>query len=507
LDAIADLRAFGAAAGDYLTAMLETGASLGEVRGQAALFRAELEAQLRQAGLSEEAIKQYVEAAMLAPDQIETAIKLSGAEQARFKLNAYLGLLEGKIPPEVATQVIAQIESGNLDAAASTLKNFAATNPVDIDLTPKGVDKIDEASGKITDLPRKYDPLIAATGGYTDANLDALDAVLSLGDAYQGTLAQLASEDPQKAITYAEQMREQFANVVAGLGLTKEELESYYELLGIAEPQVETAIKISINEAELFALTTTIDLLTDLDSLSPEVTLQLSDALLRNDYEEVRRLLESEVSATLSADGQRALATFFAFEQYVTTADPTTTIGANDEPARLRFGFLLRDISAARPELQLTLRVSALADAFPIFGTAGSPGTAGLDGLAGFNPGGLDGDPRTPFRTGGFVRGRGTSISDDIPASLSNGEYVVQASAVDRIGVPTLEAINNGMMPTASVGSDKGQAALMDTLRQLAARIADMGGDTVNIYETQSARQTAEELFRVRSANRFLAGR
>lgn len=46
--------------------------------------------------------------------------------------------------------------------------------------------------------------------------------------------------------------------------------------------------------------------------------------------------------------------------------------------------------------------------------------------------------------TGGYVTGAGTSTSDSIPAMLSNGEYVMQASAVRRIGVPALNAMNAG---------------------------------------------------------------
>ncbi|MFF2009175.1 hypothetical protein ACFVWY_08890 [Streptomyces sp. NPDC058195] len=47
------------------------------------------------------------------------------------------------------------------------------------------------------------------------------------------------------------------------------------------------------------------------------------------------------------------------------------------------------------------------------------------------------------FRAGGGqVNGPGTSTSDSIPAMLSNGEYVVRASAVDRYGLPLLDAIN-----------------------------------------------------------------
>jgi TP901 family phage tail tape measure protein len=43
---------------------------------------------------------------------------------------------------------------------------------------------------------------------------------------------------------------------------------------------------------------------------------------------------------------------------------------------------------------------------------------------------------------GGPVHGAGTATSDSIPAYLSDGEYVVRASAVDHYGVDTLEAIN-----------------------------------------------------------------
>jgi TP901 family phage tail tape measure protein len=47
------------------------------------------------------------------------------------------------------------------------------------------------------------------------------------------------------------------------------------------------------------------------------------------------------------------------------------------------------------------------------------------------------------FEPGGNVRGPGTGTSDSIPAMLSNGEYVVKASAVSQYGVPLLHAINS----------------------------------------------------------------
>lgn len=48
------------------------------------------------------------------------------------------------------------------------------------------------------------------------------------------------------------------------------------------------------------------------------------------------------------------------------------------------------------------------------------------------------------FASGGAVDGPGTGTSDSIPAMLSNGEYVLNAQAVDRLGVPFLNGLNTG---------------------------------------------------------------
>ena len=46
------------------------------------------------------------------------------------------------------------------------------------------------------------------------------------------------------------------------------------------------------------------------------------------------------------------------------------------------------------------------------------------------------------YGPGGGVYGPGTATSDSIPAYLSNGEYVVRASAVQQLGVPFMDTIN-----------------------------------------------------------------
>ena len=46
------------------------------------------------------------------------------------------------------------------------------------------------------------------------------------------------------------------------------------------------------------------------------------------------------------------------------------------------------------------------------------------------------------YATGGEVRGAGTGTSDSIPAKLSNGEFVINASSAKQIGMPILNALN-----------------------------------------------------------------
>ena len=509
-DAVNDLRDLGSATNDYLTALLKTGATSDEVRNQAAGFRVELEKQLRAAGLSEEAIRQYVEAANLAPEQIETAIKLSGIESARFKLNAYLGLLDGKIPPEVATTIIAAIERDDLNGAAGILRDFAKTNPVAIDFTPEGVDKIDEAKGKLTDLPRVYDPARIAAGEYTTANLNALDSVLGLGDAYKDYLSELAKSDPGKAISEGERLRESFAKTVDGLNLTEDELHSYYGLLGIAPEQVSTALSISIDNAELFALTTTIDLLQNIDELSPEVQLQLSDALLRNDYEEVRRLLQGELQAEFGIDPTIGEETYRKITERWRSEQQNIPVGIDDTEARSDAAALFFDIGRLAPIIKVGIEYAF--DAGAATGAAALSGAGRLAGAGvGFGgklgggqapyPGGYDGNPATPYpraKGGPVGPGRDYLVGEEGPELVTFGA----AGTVIPAG-PTAQL----MQPTSSLGNDKGQAELLAALRDLAAAQAQASGDTVNVYESTSARQTAEEILRVKQANRFLAGR
>lgn len=94
----------------------------------------------------------------------------------------------------------------------------------------------------------------------------------------------------------------------------------------------------------------------------------------------------------------------------------------------------------------------------------------------------------------GAIRGPGTATSDSIPAMLSDGEYVLRASAVRRWGLDFLNALNSGFMP-----------AMAPPRYALGGLVGDSGGSsgdevTINLnmsgqkMKMRSSRDTAMQL-------------
>jgi TP901 family phage tail tape measure protein len=69
------------------------------------------------------------------------------------------------------------------------------------------------------------------------------------------------------------------------------------------------------------------------------------------------------------------------------------------------------------------------------------------------------------YATGGLVTG-GSGYKDDVPAMLSQGEYVIRKSSVEKYGAANLEKMNSGGMPRFAAGGDiflpgtRGQTAI-----------------------------------------------
>lgn len=93
------------------------------------------------------------------------------------------------------------------------------------------------------------------------------------------------------------------------------------------------------------------------------------------------------------------------------------------------------------------------------------------------------------FATGGMIRGPGTSTSDSIPALLSNGEYVIRAAAVRKLGKRHLDMLNKGIpIPRFADGGMVGAVASMQPAgpQNLGTLDFNLGGETFQVFVNDS---------------------
>jgi TP901 family phage tail tape measure protein len=556
--AVEGVLALGEATADYLGTLIESGRSNAEVVSEADRLRESYVAQFRQLGLNEQQIRKYLEAMGLTPEQVNTAIKVSGIEESRAKLEAYASLLEGKIPGSVASSVIASIEAGDIEGAAAQLARFAATNPIDIPLTvtvdqpaiTTAQDALDELERQTLDLPQAYNAVTAALGGYTEDQERGLQALITQGDAAQDVIAELIAKGVQtgdlgftEANDAADRFRSKFTDILAQYGIVGAEAEAYLDdLLQLDEVDVENSIKLAGMDAALTEITLYQDLLKAIGvGLPAEVGKLIAENLRDKNYEGVAAILEQFTSGelgltpepvtlgvevdTLPAQGEIE---FFRLDEngkpVTITADAATKLAeegvqvfrvdeegtilevpvdANTDAARSAAAALFFDIGRLAPIMKVGIQFAVDAGA-----AAGTAVKAGADRFAqsavggrgnygyGFNPYDIDNNPDTPFATGGYVSGPGTGTSDSIQARLSNGEYVMTAGAVRSLGVDFLDKLNKGYVPGFAMGGLVGDTP---------APASTLGGVNVDYTVVEAtSRPTAEDLVRVTNSALFL---
>lgn len=88
------------------------------------------------------------------------------------------------------------------------------------------------------------------------------------------------------------------------------------------------------------------------------------------------------------------------------------------------------------------------------------------------------------YATGGYISGPGTGTSDSIPALLSNGEYVIRAAAVRKLGKNALDLLNRGIqIPRFADGGMVGTVSSLDTgPRSLGSLDINLGGDVFQVF-------------------------
>lgn len=99
------------------------------------------------------------------------------------------------------------------------------------------------------------------------------------------------------------------------------------------------------------------------------------------------------------------------------------------------------------------------------------------------------------FATGGHIKGQGTGTSDDIPIWASNGEFMIRAAAVEKLGLHNLDYINRtGMLPPrfATGGLINGNIMKTKTISNTPSKGVDY-----NVMQSQQQQPTVDNNMKV----------
>lgn len=281
-------------------------------------------------------------------------------------------------------------------------------------------------------------PTKITAGSSVDKLGSAADSVEKRIAALQAEAAGLdlttAARERAKVAAQLETVAKQ-ANAAAGLGenvVTREQrarIDEVTEAYGKATEAIEKAtVAQSIRRGGQTAL------------LDPQ-DVQIAEQL-RGLYPDVATALNSvEASAMRTNEAMRSIGSTMSSSLTTGLADildGTKSVSAG-------FADMARSIVRALEEAMIKMLIV-------------QPLTRTLSGGLGFADGGLVGGTAPVAKaSGGYIAGPGTSTSDSIPARLSNGEFVVRASAVAKHRA-ALEAINSDRIPRFADGGLVGNA-------------------------------------------------
>lgn len=186
--ALDTFQAAGAAVQTQLETLLATGASYEQITLAAAGYEAQLRKQLEQVGITGEAQDEYIRLLGLTPEQVSTAIQLSGMEQAR----AQLAFLQGdlyNLPEEVQSNIYAKVAQNDWTGALELYKQFK-DKQVNVTIKPAydlADFKLFGGTGQpgVSRVPKWIQPLLGrASGGQIPGtgNGDTVPAMLTPGE-------------------------------------------------------------------------------------------------------------------------------------------------------------------------------------------------------------------------------------------------------------------------------------------------------------------------------------
>ena len=350
---------------------------------------------------------------------------------------------------------------GNAEARVEGFDRTIANSTALDDYLSSGL-KLNESLGTLAatvgQLPADIDASAIAFTDLSEEGVDALNNLLGLGDAIQSSLqTALQFGSPDQVRQQADRIRAELRKVFESVGITGERFNEYLEILGLTPKQIDTAITVS-GEAEALAKIEVFRDSAELLAAPVELQVAVAEAQLAGDLTSASNLIDA----------------WFTDKQD----------GLIENPFLIALG--LGETGNADADLEAWRRKqSGQAVRIPIsFEILQGPPAPPLERDSRGNPTGriAAGPPAPPRRrraTGGPVEfGRTYMVNEAGPEMFrpATDGFIMNAASTERL------------------------------IRGVEALVTGGSGDVINIYETAGPRQTAEELIRSKSANRFLAG-
>lgn len=150
----------------------DSGGSYDQVTRAADEYRGQLKDQLKQFGITGKAADDYIAKLGLAPDQITTTIELAGQAKAKDDL-ATLGVNIDDIPAEKKTEFLADVTTGDYDAALTLFKQLALPGGHGRDVPFNATTDTTAVDGAIHELEQEH--VVPVSANTTEAKADIHD--------------------------------------------------------------------------------------------------------------------------------------------------------------------------------------------------------------------------------------------------------------------------------------------------------------------------------------------
>lgn len=510
----------------YLQSTLDTAYEDNDARERIASLQAELKQRqgIQQANAKtleeEEKRRRIQEEGRKGLDALDATYKSSLTQTQR--LNKELTDLDKARAKAVAAGVFTAAEEAkyaqsrkNIEKEIADIKEREAKKN-----TPKGANKgVSEAETTFARLYGQYDPAAQAARTLTKEQ-GQLDLALSKGkisqEEYGKALAQAsinyaAAIKGAQGLTQAEQYRAQlerklagqqseYSIAAAGVGMGDQQTQRLQQRVQLEQQTNDRILQLRTELANATTEKQRQDLQAQIDLTNEFLPRQLE--ALQNGWAQMDQAMLNPINgwtAAIQNFGVQAMNVAGQTQSIFSTAFVSVTQGLTDDIMNLSLSFqslgdlgksVLRDIVAGFIKMGVQMGVNAaisstiqaaqtaqavasgaaITSAYaPAAATASiaSFGGAAIAGLAAMSAAipqmlGLVG-----FANGGYVSGPGTGRSDSIPARLSNGEFVVNASSTRR-NRQLLEAINSNERVSFSGSPSSGSGGAGGSIQQVA---------------------------------------